>query len=36
MDSDHLEELGLDRRVILKRIFKKWGVEHEVDWSGSK
>jgi hypothetical protein len=24
MERDHLEELGMDRQVILKWIFKKW------------
>jgi len=26
-ERDHLEDLGLDDRIILKRILKKWGGE---------
>ena len=26
-EGDHLEYLGIDERIILKRIFKKWGKE---------
>ena len=24
MDKDHLEDLGVDGRIILQRIFRKW------------
>jgi hypothetical protein len=23
-ERDHLEDLGAERRIILKRVFKKW------------
>jgi hypothetical protein len=34
MERVHLEDLGVDGR-ILKWIFKKWGVGHELDRSAS-
>jgi hypothetical protein len=32
---DHLEDLGVDRKIVLKWIFKKWDGEHGLDFSGS-
>jgi hypothetical protein len=27
MERDHLEDLGVDKRLVLKWIFRKWDVE---------
>jgi len=32
-ETDHLEELDVDGRIILRRIFRKW--EHGPDRAGS-
>ena len=32
-ESDHLEGPGIDGTIILKRIFRKWGVEAWTGWS---
>jgi hypothetical protein len=34
-EIDHLEDLTIDGRVILKCLFKKWEVLHKTDYSGS-
>jgi len=33
-EREHLEDLDVDWRVILKSIFKKWEGGHGLDWSG--
>jgi hypothetical protein len=34
-ERDHLEDLGVDGRIILKWIFRKWVGGHGLDLSGS-
>lgn len=34
-ERDHLEDLRIDRKTILKCTFKKWGRRRGLDWSGS-
>jgi hypothetical protein len=34
-NGDHLEDLGVNGRIILKLTFKEWGGEHGLDLSGS-
>ena len=35
-ERDHLENLGLDGRTMLKWIFNKWDGLNKLDWSGSR
>jgi len=35
-ERDHLEDSGIDGRIILGRIFRKWDVGHGLDRSGSR
>jgi hypothetical protein len=35
MERDHLKDLGIDRGIILKCIFKRWDGEHGLDCCGS-
>jgi len=30
-ERDHLEDTGVDGRIILRWIFRKWDGEHELD-----
>jgi hypothetical protein len=34
-ERNHLEDPGVDRRIILRCIFRYWGVGHGLDRSGS-
>jgi len=34
-ETDHLEKLGIDGRIILKSIFKRLDERHGLDCSGS-
>jgi hypothetical protein len=30
-ERDHLKELGIDRKIVLKWVFKKWDGGHGLD-----
>jgi len=32
---DHLKDPGIDVRILLRWIFRKWDGEHALGWSGS-
>jgi hypothetical protein len=34
-ESDTLEDKGVDRRILLRWIFRKWDVENGLDRSGA-
>ena len=34
-EGDRLEDPGTDGRIILRRVFRRWGEGHGLDWSGS-
>ena len=35
MESDHLEDPGIDGRIIVRWIFRKWDEGHGLDGVGS-